>query len=97
MLNLSRRIVVVMFGLALLGLQPRTVLGADTAAGKQETRQAAPGEQPASPHAADCPQMDSGSCCAECQGGAAHAPKGEAAAPMDCPCQRAKQQAGKQS
>ncbi|MBP1688858.1 MAG: hypothetical protein H6Q33_5001 [Deltaproteobacteria bacterium] len=91
MLNVSGRIAVVMFCLALAGLQPRTVLGADTASGKQDTTQTAPAEKAAQPNAAGCPYMESGSCCAECQGTAAQAPKGEAAAPMDCPCKRAKQ------
>ena len=96
MLNVARGIVVVMFCLALVGLQPRTVLGADTASGQPDTTQAAPGEKAVQPKAAGCPKMEDGSCCAQCQGSAAQAPKGEAAAPMDCPCQRAKQ-AGKES
>ncbi len=94
MLNVSRRIALVMFWLMLAGLQPRTVLGADPVSGKPDTSQTAPGEKATEPNAVGCPHMESGSCCAECQGTAAQAPKGEAAAPMDCPCKHEKQ-AGK--
>lgn len=97
MSNVLRRMVVVMFCLGLVGLQPQPVRGADAASGKQKTTQAAPAQQPVQQKPAGCPHMmEGGSCCADCQGNAAQAQTGGAAAPMDCPCQHAKQ-AGKES
>jgi len=97
MLTSSRGVLVVACWLAVIALQPRVLRAADAASGQKETTQAAPAEKPAQQKPPGCPHMEEGgSCCAECQGNAAQAPKGEAAAPMDCPCQHAKQ-GGKES
>jgi hypothetical protein len=97
MLTSSRGLSVAICWFAVVALQPRALLAADAAAGPKNTTQVAPAEKPAQHKPAGCPHMEGGgSCCAECQGNAAQSPKGEAAAPMDCPCQHAKQ-AGKES
>ena len=89
MLTFARGLLLATCCLVVIGLQPRTLLAVDAASAQAGTTKAAPAEKPDQPKPA-CPHMESGSCCAECQGNAAQAPKGEAAAPMDCPCQHAK-------
>ena len=90
-MNGLRGFLVAMCWLATTVLQPAVLLAGEAASEHQDTTQAAPADKSAEADAA-CGHSDTGSCCIPGQeNAAATPPKPEAAAPVDCPSQQAKQ------